>query len=78
MKITKLLAVAALINNMSLNDVAAVRHHRRHHHHHQQQPHQHLIQTEKIDDIHTKDPRYMELQKKKNEIQNQIWEETDK
>jgi hypothetical protein len=38
--------------------------------------HPHLVQVGKVDDIHTKDPKFAELQKKKVEIKNAIEEET--
>lgn len=57
--------------NASVEEVAA-RHHRHHHH---SRPH--LVQMDKIDDIHTKDPKFAELQKKKLDVQNQIDELTE-
>lgn len=68
MKLTQLIAIAALLN-ASIEEVAAVR---RHHHHHRP----HLVQMGKIDDIHTKDPAFADLQKKKVAVQNAIDEET--
>jgi len=54
-----LIAIAALLNS-SIEEVAA-----RHHHHHHSP---HLVQVGKVGDIHTKDPKFAELQKKKVEI----------
>merc|ERR1712048_536078 len=71
MKLYKLLAVSALISNMTLDEVTAM--HRHHHHHH----HPHLLQVRKIDDMETNDPKFAALQKEKVAIKAAIKEETE-
>jgi len=68
MKLSSVIAIAALLG-ASVDEVAAIR---RHHHHHRP----HLVQIGKVDDIHTNDPKFAELQKKKVALQDAIEEET--
>jgi len=53
MKLTQILAIAALLNT-SIEEVNAIR---RHHHHHRG----HLVQLDKGDDLLQKDPKFAEL-----------------
>ena len=55
MKISQLIAIAALLNT-NIEEVAAIQVNRHHHHHHQ-----HYIQTSGNEDILTKDPKFAEL-----------------
>lgn len=62
MKLSQIIAIAALLN-VAVEEVAAIR---RHHHSH----HYGLVQTDKAgDDIKLKDPAFATLQKKKVELQ---------
>jgi hypothetical protein len=72
MKLTQILAIAALMN-VDSQQVAAVRRH--HHHHHHSRPR--FVQLAKGDDLLQKDPKFAEMQKKKVEIQNAIEEVTE-
>jgi Fe2+ or Zn2+ uptake regulation protein len=56
-----LIAIAALLGS-SVEEVYAIR---RHHHH----SHHNMLQTEKVDDMQTKDPKFAALQKKKKDIE---------
>ena len=66
MKLTQLIAVAALLN-VNVDEVAAIR---RHHHHHNYE----LVN--KVTDIHLNDPAFKELQAKKVALKDAIEEET--
>merc|ERR1719503_315793 len=72
MKLTQILAIAALMNT-DMQEVAAVRRH--HHHHHHSRPR--FVQLAKGDDLLQKDPKFAAMQKKKVEIQNAIEEATE-
>lgn len=72
MKLTQILAIAALMNT-DMQEVAAVRRH--HHHHHHSRPR--FVQLGKGDDLLQKDPKFAAMQKKKVEIQNAIEEATE-
>ena len=73
MKLTNLIAIAALLGT-SVEEVYAIRRH--HHHSHIYRPH--FVQTEadKVDDIQTKDPKFAELQKKKLALKADLEEAT--